>query len=103
MEQYKLLLYPTAKQDFLEMIGYFNTLPPIAALNRYNQLTEEIAKLSCPSTADLPAQDTALSARGYRYLKADRCLVFYSVTQDIVKIKRILYGKASLFQRNSPS
>ena len=68
MENYDVILYPTAKQDLLDIIDYLNTLSPDAALRYYDLLTEEIASLSkmpkrCPRPKDL-----ALAAKGYRYL-----------------------------------
>ena len=68
MEAYKVIIYPAAKQDLLDIIDYLNTLSPDAALRYYDLLTEKIASLShmperCPHPKDL-----ALAAKGYRYL-----------------------------------
>lgn len=46
MEQYEVKIFPTAKQDLLEIIDYLNTLSAEAALRYYDKLTEEIASLS---------------------------------------------------------
>ena len=46
METYKIKIFPTAKQDLEEVIGYLNTLSPDAALKYYDLLVEEIASLS---------------------------------------------------------
>ena len=46
METYKIKIFPTAKQDLKEVIGYLNTLSPDAALRYYDLLVEEIASLS---------------------------------------------------------
>jgi len=93
MEVYKVRIYPTAKQDLLDIIDYLNTLSPEAALRYYDLLTEEIASLStmperCPRPKDL-----ALAAKGYRYLVVKNYLVFYVVSGDTVQIRRILYGR----------
>jgi len=93
MEVYKVKIYPTAKQDLLDIIDYLNTLSPEAALRYYDLLTEEIASLStmperCPRPKDL-----ALAAKGYRYLVVKNYLVFYVVSGDTVQIRRILYGR----------
>ena len=94
MENYDVILYPTAKQDLLDIIDYLNTLSPDAALLRYyDLLTEEIASLSrmperCPRPKDL-----ALAAKGYRYLIVKDYLVFYVVSGRTVQIRRILYGR----------
>ena len=93
METYKVKIYPTAKQDLLEIIDYLNTLSSTAALRCYDLLTEEIASLShmperCPRPKDL-----ALAAKGYRYLIVADYLVFYMVVGDTVQIRRILYSR----------
>ena len=79
METYKIKIFPTAKQDLEEVIGYLNTLSPDAALRYYDLLVEEIASLSkvperCPRPKDL-----ALAAKGYRYLIVKNYLVFYEI------------------------
>ena len=93
MENYDVILYPTAKQDLLDIIDYLNTLSPDAARRYYDLLTEEIASLSrmperCPHPKDL-----ALAAKGYRYLIVKDYLVFYVVSGRTVQIRRILYGR----------
>lgn len=93
METYKIKIFPTAKQDLEEVIGYLNTLSPDAAFEYYDLLVEEIASLSkmperCPRPKDL-----ALAAKGYRYLIVKNYLVFYVVVGDTVQIRRILYAR----------
>lgn len=93
MDKYKVKIYPTAKQDLIDIIDYLNTLSPEAALRYYDLLTEQIASLShmperCPRPKDL-----ALAARGYRCLVVEKYLVFYVVDGDTVQIRRILYGR----------
>ena len=92
-KNYKVLIFPTAKQDLLEIIEYLNTLSNQAALRYYDLLTEQIASLSympmrCPKPKDL-----ALAAKGYRYLIVEDYLVFYKVIDDVVQIHRILYTR----------
>lgn len=93
METYKIKIFPTAKQDLEEVIGYLNTLSPDAASKYYDLLVEEIASLSkmperCPKPKDL-----ALAVKGYRYLIVKNYLVFYVVIGDTVQIRRILYAR----------
>lgn len=93
METYKIKIFPTAKQDLEEVIGYLNTLSPDAASMYYDLLVEEIASLSklperCPKPKDL-----ALAAKGYRYLIVKNYLVFYVIIGDTVQIRRILYAR----------
>ena len=93
MEAYKVIIYPAAKQDLLDIIDYLNTLSPDAALRYYDLLTEKIASLShmperCPHPKDL-----ALAAKGYRYLIVENYLVFYLVDENTVQIRRILFSR----------
>ena len=92
MENYKIKIFPRAKQDMEEVIDYLNTLSPDVSLKYYDLLVEEIAGLSqmperCPRPKDL-----ALAARGYRYLIVKNYLVFYVIAGDTVQIRRILYA-----------
>lgn len=93
MENYKIKIFPRAKQDMEEVIDYLNTLSLDVALKYYDLLVEEIAGLSqmperCPRPKDL-----ALAARGYRYLIVKNYLVFYVIAGDTVQIRRILYAR----------
>ena len=93
MKNYKIKIFPRAKQDMEEVIDYLNTLSPDVALKYYDLLVEEIAGLSqmperCPRPKDL-----ALAARGYRYLIVKNYLVFYVIAGDTVQIRRILYAR----------
>ena len=93
MENYKIKIFPRAKQDMEEVIDYLNTLSPDVALKYYDLLVEEIAGLSqmperCPRPKDL-----ALAARGYRDLIVKNYLVFYVLAGDTVQIRRILYAR----------
>ena len=93
METYKIKIFPTAKQDLEEVIGYLNTLSPDAESKYYDLLVEEIVSLSkmperCPKPKDL-----ALAVKGYRYLIVKNYLVFYVIIGDTVQIRRILYAR----------
>lgn len=98
MGKYKVVIFPTAKQDLNDIVDYLNTLSPEAALKYYDEITEQIASLSefperCPRPKDL-----ALAAKGYRYLIVRNYLVFYVVTGDTVQVRRILYGRRDYTQ-----
>ena len=93
MEHYNVKIYPTAQQDFREVIDYLNTLSPQAAESYYDLLLKEISSLSqmperCPHVRDL-----ALAAKGYRYLIVKNYLIFYVVQGDTVQIRRIQYAR----------
>ena len=93
METYRVIIYPTAKQDLTQIIDYLNTLSPDAAIRYYDTLVNAIAGLDrmperCPRPRDL-----ALKAKGYRYLIVKDYLVFFVITGDTVEIRRILYSR----------
>lgn len=93
MEEYKVLIYPSAIRDMQEIVEYINTLSPQAAITLYDSIVEKISSLSrmpnrCPS-----AKDIALKAKGYRYMIAENYLIFYVIDQNTVQIRRILYNK----------
>lgn len=93
MEHYNIEIFPTAKQDLLDIISYLNTLSPDTALRYYDLLIEEISSLSeLPERYPHP-KDLALKAKGYRYLLVKNYLVFYVVSGKTVQIRRILYAR----------
>ena len=93
MERYKVRIFPTAKQDLEDVIGYLNTLSPDAAQKYYELIVSEIASLSkMPERWPRP-KDLALAAKGYRCLVVKNYLVFYVVVGDVVQIRRILYAR----------
>ncbi|MGO5061124.1 type II toxin-antitoxin system RelE/ParE family toxin [Lawsonibacter sp. LCP25S3_F5] len=93
MERYKVRIFPTAKQDLEDVIGYLNTLSPDAAQKYYDLIVSEIASLSkMPERWPRP-KDLALAAKGYRCLVVKNYLVFYVVVGDVVQIRRILYAR----------
>ncbi len=93
MGNFKVQIFPAAKQDFLDVIEYLNTLSADAALRYYNKLTEGIALLSCMPNRCAKPRDLALAAKGYRYLMVENYLVFFVVIGDVVQIRRIIYAK----------
>lgn len=93
MDKYRIKIYPRAKTDLKDIIGYLNTLSPQAALKYYDMIVEKIGNLAemperCPFV-----RDVALKAKGYRYLVIENYLVFFVVKAETVQIRRIIYGK----------
>lgn len=79
--------------DLKDIVNYLNTLSPQAALRYYDKIVEKVSSLAemperCPF-----ARDIALKAKGYRYLIVENYLVFFVIKDDIVQIRRIVYGK----------
>jgi plasmid stabilization system protein ParE len=93
MEKYKLLIFPSAKQDLQDIVDHINKLSPDAAIKLYDQIVEKIGSLSqmplrCPLIKNL-----ALKAKGYRVLVVDNYLVFFVVKGKTIEIRRILFGR----------
>ncbi|SFG34987.1 addiction module toxin, RelE/StbE family [Desulfotomaculum arcticum] len=93
MEKYRLLLFPSAKQDLQDIVDYVNELSPDAALKLYDEIVEGIGSLSqMPERCPL-MKSPVLRAKGYRALIVYNYLVFYVVNGKQVEIRRILYGR----------
>jgi len=93
VENYRLLIFPSAKRDLQGIVDYINDWSEQAALNIYDGLIETVNSLAqmpyrCPFV-----KDRALRARGYRIMVAGSYLVFYVVKGQTVEIRRILHGR----------
>lgn len=92
MGKYKLIIYPTAKQDLLDIVEYVNTLSGEAAKNLFDEIINKIGTLvDMPERCPL-LKSTELRAKGYRTLKVENYMVFFVVKENVVQIRRILYG-----------
>lgn len=93
MEKYRLLIFPSAKQDLQDIVDYVNELSPEAALKLYDEIVEGIGSLTqMPERCPL-LKSPVLKAKGYRVLIVHNCLVFYVVNDNKVEIRRILHGR----------
>jgi len=93
MGKYRLLLFPSAKQDLQDIVDYVNGLSPDAALNLYDEIVEGIGSLSQMPERSPLIKSPVLRAKGYRALIVHNYLVFYVVNGNQVEIRRILYGR----------
>ena len=95
MEKYKVRIYAAAKRDLIDIIDYLNTLSPQAALNQYNHIVDKIGSLEeMPERCSLLIDDQ-LRIKGYRMLVVDNYLVFFTILNRTVQVRRILYGRRS--------
>jgi plasmid stabilization system protein ParE len=97
MEKYKIIIFPAAKQDLIDIIEYLNkylnTLSPQAAIRQYDEIVEKIGSLAeIPSRCPL-LKSNELRQKGYRALIVNNYLVFCIINKDTVEIRRILYGR----------
>ena len=71
MDSYEVRIYPTAKQDLIDVVAYLNTLSPETALKYYDELTGKIAGLSelplrCPPARKWRSNGAAFPRRRRR-------------------------------------
>ena len=93
MEKYKLLIFPSAKQDLQDIVDYLNELSPAAALKLYDEMVEKIGSLvQMPKRCPL-VKYPLLKAKGYRMLVVGSYLVFFVVSGSTVEIRRIIFGR----------
>ncbi len=93
MEDYRVLIFPSAKRDLQEIVDYIGQFSEEAALRIYDGLVERIGTLIQMPQRYPFVKDRALRARGYRVLVADGYLVFYVVKEQAVEIRRVLHGR----------
>ncbi|MFZ5596003.1 MAG: type II toxin-antitoxin system RelE/ParE family toxin [Bacillota bacterium] len=93
MENYRLLIFPSAKQDLQDIVDYVNNLSQDAALKLYDEIMDGIGSLSqMPSRCPL-LKSPVLRVKGYRVLIVHNYLVFYVINGNRVEIRRIVYGR----------
>ncbi|MDF9406763.1 MAG: Plasmid stabilization system protein [Pelotomaculum sp. PtaB.Bin013] len=93
MEKYKLLIFPSAKQDLQDIIDYVNELSPDGAIKLYDEIVEKIGSLSQMSLRCPFVKNPLLKVKGYRVLVVNNYLLFFIVREKTVEIRRIIYGR----------
>lgn len=93
MENYKLLIFPSAQQDLKDIVDYVNALSADAALKLYDQIVDGIGSLGRMPLRCPLLKSNVLRAKGYRVLVVQNYLVFYVVKGSTVEIRRILHGR----------
>lgn len=93
MVKYKLLVFPSAKQDLRDITDYINELSLQAAIKLYDEIINRIGLLAqMPERCPLMKR-SVLRAKGYRILIIDNYLVFYVMNAETVEIRRILHNR----------
>ena len=93
MEKYRLLVFPSAKQDLQNIVDHINELSPDAAFKLYDEIVGGIGSLSQMPVRCLLLKSSVLRVKGYRVLIVHNYLVLYVVNGNRVEIRRILYGR----------
>lgn len=93
MEKYKIKIFPAAKSDLIEMIEYLNRLLPDVAIKQYDNIIKKVSTLvEMPERCPL-LKTNELRQKGYRAFIIENYIIFYVIKDNIVEIRRILYGK----------
>lgn len=93
MGKCKVLIFPSAKEDLLDIVDYINELSPAAALKLYDEIVDTIGSLEQMPKRCPYAKNTILRAKGYRVLTVRKYLVFFVVTGSTVEVRRIIFGR----------
>ncbi|MCL2628102.1 MAG: type II toxin-antitoxin system RelE/ParE family toxin [Oscillospiraceae bacterium] len=93
MDEYNVVIYPTAQNDASTIVEHLNALPPEEAESYFDMLIKKAEVLKnapsgCPMT-----KDSQLRLRAYRTLTTDEYVFFFVVTARTVEVRRILYAK----------
>jgi addiction module RelE/StbE family toxin len=93
MEKYEVKIFPAAQNDLRDIVDYLNTLSPDVATEYYDLIIEKVGTLTyLPERCPL-MKDTQLRLRGYRALFVKNYIVFFTVIEKTVEIRRILHAR----------
>lgn len=90
---YKVLVYPSAQKDLLEIKAYFRDVLKTKSNALFEKFQENIKSLKVFPFIHPIHTDPFLKLIQYRVFKIDNYLVFYIVKEDEVQIHRALYAK----------
>ena len=87
MENYELLIFPSAERELQDIIDYVNELSPDAAKNLYDEIVKKIGTLSQMPLMCPLIKNPLLRAKGYRVLLVNNYLVFFIAREKTVEIR----------------
>jgi len=86
-------LHDIAQEDLISIVEYIQMDDPLSTQTFLDEVDQTIAKLeNFPYIGSTP-KDMRLMHLNYRILMIGNYLVFYVVLDEIIEIRRILYGK----------
>ena len=92
-QKYEIRYLPAAEKDLTNILEYIKKDNPSAALKLINEIDETISRLEeFPNMGVIP-KGLRLKSLNYRMLIVGNYLVFYTATNNVVEIRRILHGK----------
>ena len=92
-KKYEVHYLPAAEKDLTDILEYIKKDNPSAALKLINEIDETISKLEESPKMGVIPKDLRLKIVNYRMLFIGNHLVFYTVTNNYLEIRRILHGK----------
>lgn len=92
-KKYKIEYLPIATRDIIEILEYIEADNPQAALRLLDEIDSCISNLESFPYMGVVPKDFRLDRLGYRMLIVNNYLVFYVVLDDVIEIRRIIYGK----------
>ena len=93
MDEYNVIIYPTAQNDVSTIVEHLNVLPPEEAESYFEMLIKKAEILKSTPTNCPMAKDSQLRLRAYRTLATEDYLFLFVVSGRTVEIRRILYAK----------
>lgn len=91
-DKYQVRLLSIAEEDFTEIISFIASDNPLAADAIANKIEKNLELLSeNPYLGRIP-RDEEIRNLGYRYLIVQNYLIFYSIEENTIWIRRILHG-----------
>jgi addiction module RelE/StbE family toxin len=92
-QKYEIRYLPAAEKDLTNILEYIKKDNSSAALKLINEIDETISRLEeFPNMGVIP-KDLRLKSLNYRMLIVGNYLVFYTATNNVVEIRRVLHGK----------
>ena len=92
-KKHRIRYLPIAQQDLIEIFDYIREDNPTAATNFIDKIDKSISKLELFPKLGVVPKDYRLEFLGYRMLVIDSYLVFYVIIENIIVIRRIIYGR----------
>ena len=92
-KKYKVEYLPSAVSDLTNIIKYIKLDSPKNVITLLNRIDKAILSLETFPYAGIIPKDVRLGKLNYRILIIDNYLGFYVVLDDIVEIRRIIFGR----------
>lgn len=92
-KKYKIEYLPIASRDITDILEYIKADNPQATLRLLDEIDSSISNLESFPYMGVVPKDFRLDRLGYRMLIVNNYLVFYVVLDNVIEIRRIIYGK----------